>query len=198
MANSLTLSELQTRAGVLLGDTGASIYTAAIIEAAARVALDEYSAALPRMQAASITGTAGREINVSTVSPVSVTDIWAPYSSSVTTPQRVKFEFWPDLGIAALIGGAALVSTDAARVFYTTGHTLNGLDSASATSFPQIDNSLILCGTVGHALNSRAIDLTEQATIQPDAVKQITALAADYLSRFKAGINLRRAKEIIE
>lgn len=198
MANSLTLSSLQTRAGVFLRDTGATVFTAAQIEAAARIALDEYSATLPRTQITVVTGTSGREIDLTAVSAITVLAIWAPYVDDGSSPLRRKFEFWSDLGVAVLIGSNTLVSTDTARVFYTTHHTLNGLDSATVTTIPTLDNSLLLTGTIGHALNSRAIALAEMATVQADAASQLRALADNYLNRFRVALEARKPKEVDE
>jgi hypothetical protein len=193
--STATLTTMRARIGQALMDTGAAIWAQADQDEALRRALHEYSSVYPyrtvvSQALTSVLSTNGREINVSAVSGlIDVFDVWAPYVAATDKPTVRKFEYWLDQMLIYIPDGDKLLSTDTARIFYTKQHTLSGLDSAGATTIRAGDDSLILLGAVGYAAQSRAIDLTEQVTLDRQTVDFLQKLSADSLAAFRAGLD---------
>lgn len=197
MVSALTLTDLETRLGVFLFDTGAAVWDTGTLDAAIRLALQEYSKARPYELADVMTPAAGsREIDLSTLTGLEeVCRVWFPYTS--TTPEYpplwVKWNFFSDAGTPTLFLDSPTLpdGTDVARVFYKAAHTLEDLDGATETTFPAWDEGLILIGAAGYACLSRSTDLNEDNLTNTTATPNYGALADIFLTKFRQGLKSR-------
>lgn len=189
--SAATLSSLKTRLLQALMDSSGAIWSANDQEEAIRRALHEYSLVCPRRTVSSLAlsgklSANGREIDIASLAAlVTVTNVWAPYTATDDKPNVRRFEHWFDQQKVYIADGSALANTDTARIFYTTPHTLNGLDSAGSTTFRYGDDSILLLGAIGYAAQARALDLTEQITLDRQTVEHLRALAAESLTAFR-------------
>lgn len=166
------LAAIRDRVEQMLLDVSNAIFSTGVIDEGIRQALDQYNFVAPLMMEASITlSAAGREISLASLSNLLwVVDVWWPYDSTAETwpPNRVRGwrVYWddaiPKLFLDIREGGQPQ-SGDKVRVWYSARHTINGLDSATATTIPLEHESLIVLGAAGHAAMSRAVDLIEIA-----------------------------------
>jgi hypothetical protein len=196
---SATLTTLRDRVERILSDTANAIWSTDDVDEAIRQALHEYSKARPLRAIGTITLAAdGREISLSTLTGLlSVQRMWCDYTASDPEwPANERpFEHWADQVKVYVLGEYEPQSGDVARVFYTKLQTLNGLDSATATTFLDDDESLIAVGAAGYAATSRAVGLAEQVTLDRLTAQQVRAWGMGKLQEFRAGLRIvaRRA-----
>ena len=193
-----TLTALRERVEQKLADTGHNIWTPDDLGEAIRQAVHEYSKTRPRQAVDLVTlAAAGREIDVSAVTGLlQVVDLWLPYTAASPEypPNRRPFRHWADLGLLVVVddpagsGFGEPAAGEVARVFYTAMQTLNGLDSATATTIPLDDESLLVTGAAGHAATSRAVDLAEKVSIDRLISQQVRAWGLNQLQEFRSGL----------
>ena len=189
-ASSATLATIRDRVEQLLVDSSNAIWSTGLIDESVDQALSSYSEIRSQITTTSLALTAilstnGREIDISVVTGlVSVVDVWAPYLATDDKATKRRFEHWLEQEIVNLPDGAAVSASDTARIFYGKAHTLNGLNSAAATTFKTGDDSLLVVGAAGYACLSRAVDLLEQVTLGARVVEQLQALGVGYLNEF--------------
>jgi hypothetical protein len=185
-----TLALLEVRVQTILADTAAAIWVLADIDEAIRQALHEYSKARPLEAIGTLTVAADtHELSITTLTGLfDVTRVWCPYTASdpEEPPEWVAFEHWKDAKI--LYFPDELDGGDIARIFYTKIQTLNGLDAAGVTTFPDDDETLLAEGAAGFAATSRAVDVAEQVTIRPAVAVEIRAWGRTKLGEFRAGL----------
>jgi len=185
-------------------DVTYAVFDTATIDDAIRRALLDYSAAVPRhvnttLALTSALSTNGREIDVSTITGLlDVTDVWCPYDPNDDRPTVCTFEFWRDDKTVYLSGGHAVQATDTARIFYTSVHTIDGLDGATSTTIPTDREQLIQMGAIAYTLLSRAADLTEQVTVHKDAPLTLVEMAKGSLEVFRNLLDADAATETAE
>jgi hypothetical protein len=129
-----------------------------------------------------------------------VLKIWVNYTASDPEfPANVRaFEHWIDEEVVYVNDAYEPQSGDVMRVFYTTMQTLNGLDSETTTSYPDDDETLLALGAAGYAATSRAVDLTEQVTLDRLTSQQVRAWGLAKLQEFRAGLRLVARKMATE
>jgi hypothetical protein len=202
MASSATLTTLRDRVELLLADSGNAIWSTSWLDEAIREALHEYSKTRPLRSVGTLVLSAnGREIDVSSLSGLlGVSEIWIPYTSTDPEyPANVRpFQHWPDEEKIYVTGDYEPASGDVVRVFYTQLQTLNGLDSATSTTFPADDESLIVTGAAGYAATSRAVDLAEKVTLDRLTAQQVRAWGLSKLQEFRAGLKTVARRMAIE
>ncbi len=175
-----TLTSLRDRIEEILADDANAIWAADTIDEGIRLALDTYSKARPYQAIDTLTLAAdGREIDVSGVTGLlNITRVWLPYTAATPEhpPRWRVFEHWQDAQILYIeddvegtptnpLGFGAPSSGDVARLFYTQKQTLNGLDSATATTFADDDESMIAWAASGYAILTEATKATKHAQI---------------------------------
>jgi hypothetical protein len=189
---SATLTTLRDRVEAQLADSGNAIWSTDAIEEAIRQALHEYSKTRPQRAVGTITLSAdGREISVSTLTGLlSVAEVWCTYTAADPEfpPNQRGFQYWPEQAKIYVWDQYAPQSGDVVRVFYTKLQTLSGLDSATSTSYPDDDESLIAVGAAGYAATSRAVDLAEQVTLDRLTAQQVRAWGLSKLQEFRSGL----------
>jgi hypothetical protein len=198
MASSLTLTTFKTNLLSFLMDSTNAVFPDATVTEAIRLALGEYSNVLPIIAAGTVTPSANaREVSISALTGLlSVIETWFPYTAASPEypPNVILSRVWDIGGTPYLyldIADAA-DGTDVARVIYTKPHTLNGLDSASATTFPSSDDGLLLMGAAGHALISRSIDLAETTGVSAVSTPNYAAVGTRYLKTFRSELAKRQ------
>lgn len=192
-----TLAALRDRVEQVLADSGNAIWSTDDMDEAIRRALHEYSQVRPQQVIGTLTLVAdGRELSTATLTGIlDVREIWCDYTAADPEfPPNIRpFEYWPDSQIIYVTGSYEPQSGDVCRVFYTLMQALKDLDAATATTFPDDDESIIAGGAAGYAATSRAVDLAEQVTLDRLTAQQIRAWGMAQLQRFRA--DLKRVAE---
>lgn len=174
--STMTLTTARVRVGAIVMDAGALVLANAQIDQGMSLALEEYnrvaltprSPVLPRDVIGTVTPALGAfEFSIATLTPVpeTVQRVWYPYtaSSPENPPRARRFQTFRNAGtISIRLGdGYAGDGSTTARIFYRALHTLNGLDSASATTFEASDDNLLCLGAAGYGCLARARGLNE-------------------------------------
>ena len=128
------------------------------IDEALRWAIQRYSEVNPDRTEISLTLAAtGREVDISSITDyVQIYRVWWDYDSAdpAYPPDWRAFEQWPG-DILFIKDGSEPATGEVVRVFYTRVHTLDGLDSASATTLPDDAETLIVTGACGYVAQER-------------------------------------------
>jgi hypothetical protein len=187
---SATLATLRDRVEQILMDSGNAIWATGDIDEAIRQALAEYSKIRPLQAVTTLNVTAAaHELSITTITGlIGVSRVWCPYTSAAPEdpPAWVAFEHWADADILYFPDGVE--ASTVARIFYDKVQALKDLDSASATTFPDEDESLIATGAAGYAALSRALDLSEQVTLDRDVPTKAKTWAGQKLQDFRQGL----------
>lgn len=204
MASSLDLAGMRTRVQTVLMDAGASVWANAQLDQGIRRALEEYSRAgltpgapvRGRERIAAVVPLAGaREVNLSALGDfIALHRVWYPYLGTAgELPHWLVFEtFWNDITPMLRMLSAYGDGVSTARCFYFARHTLDDLDSATATTFDAADENLLVLGAAGHACLMRSADLNETPSNMAVSTPNYAALANLYLSDFRAALEIRR------
>lgn len=195
MPSTATLNTLTDRVEQLLLDTANAIFTTGLIAEALRLALEEYSRSRPLEVVGTVTPAVGtREVALTGLTGLlELTRVWFPYDASDPEypPEWVGWKtFWSG-GTPTLFLDVAddPDGSDVARVFYKKSHTLNGLDSATASTFAASDDGLLVLGGAGYSCLARGADLNETAANMAVSTPNYAALANLFLSQFREQLN---------
>ncbi len=187
-----TLSTLTTRLLLMLGDTLANRFTVDITTEGFRLALAEYSYAVPYIKTATVTVTvAGREQSLSALSRlISVTMVLYPWTSdSIELDPLPSYYYYFTDGVPMLyVGGQRTPAVgDKLRVSYALTHIIDDLDAAATCTVPAQDFALLLMGAAGHAARLRTAIYSESFSAHPE----LKAFAIDNLNQFRATLRQR-------
>jgi hypothetical protein len=182
-----TLTTMRTRTARILSDAGHLAWSTDDLDEGIRKALFDYAIAVPLLKATELTITQdGRQIDIRAITHImQVSDVWLPYSPDDDTPRRQPFHHWPDLAILFVHGIYVPRAGDTARIFYHAYHTLEGLDGATETTFPDPHANPIALGGAAYCAASRAIELTDRVTVDRDAVERLQAWARRAMRDFQ-------------
>ncbi len=182
-----TLTTLRTRAARTLSDAGNLTWSADDLDEGIRKALLDYTLALPLLRTVDIVlEQDGRQIDVHNLTDViHVADVWLPYHADDPEPRRQPFHHWVDLEVLFVEGAYIPRAGDTARIFCQVYHTLDGLDGATTTTFPDQHASLIALGAAAYCVASRAVDLTDQVTVDREAVERLQTWARRAMLDFR-------------
>lgn len=189
----------------MLMDAGTSVWANNQLDQALRRALEDYSRAAldPRSRAqpnqaiSTFTPTANkREQDVSALTGIlAVNEVWLPFTAAAPEdpPRCAEFRFYWNGSTPLLYLDGAVVpdGSMAARVFYIKPHALNGLDGASASTFPAGDDNLLLTGAAGYSCEMRSVDLNETSVNMAVSTPNYAALANLFLDEFRASLTPR-------
>lgn len=164
------LSDLRTNVLSLLRDAEKHVFSDDEIDQAIRMALLDYSEALPKTGAAVLTlACDGPEVNLSGLPAFrAVVRLYWPWDASLPygrqEPNRVLgWETYTSGGSAwALLsvrGGQIPPAGSQMRLHFTYEHTIAGLNGAGQTSLPAAHLELLGRGAAGYAFLCRAADL---------------------------------------
>ena len=194
-----TLAQIRDRCEQQLADTGNAIWSTFWVDEGIRQALAEYSWQMPRRLITTVTLSADAwEIDISSISGVLfVQRVWLPYTASAPEdpPEWRGFEWWKDSNLLLVTTGEQPASGDVARIFYGAAQTIQDLDSASATTIPVPDESLIVAGAIGFAVLSRGLDVKEQVTLGRRDSEQLRAWGNERLLEFRTALARRAGQE---
>jgi hypothetical protein len=185
--SALTLTTLRARLQAVLQDSAVKWSTDDLDEAI-RQALEHYSRIKPYQTLGTINLTAaGREISVSSLTGVvRVVHVWWDYDSVTPghPPQWRNFATWPGSKIY-INDPSEPQSGDVVRVWYTKDHSINGLDSATATTIPSDDEATVIAGAAACAARFRAVELSEKLNVDPDVYARVQKWADDMMTEFR-------------
>lgn len=192
------LAGIRDRVEQRLNDTGNSIWGTDWVDEGIRQALAEYSMSIPRGLNTTVTLSAdGREVDISSISGLLYVErVWTPYTASDPEypPNWRKFEHWIDAQVVYFPDSDEPQNGDVVRLFYGAAHTIQNLDSATATTLRSIDESLLITGAAGHAAVSRALDLQEQVTLGRAVAVSIERWGIARLDEFQRELTRRVAQ----
>lgn len=182
-----TLSTLTTRLLLMLGDTLANRFTVDITTEAFRLALAEYSYAVPYIKTATVTVTvAGREQTLTSLARlIAVTMVLYPWTDdSIELDPLQKYYYYFTDGVPMIyVGGTRIPAVgDKLRVTYALTHIVDDLDSAATCTVPIQDFALLLIGVSGHAARLRTAIYSESFSAHPE----LKLFAIDNLNQFRA------------
>ena len=197
------LTDFRTRINAVLVDTGATIYTTAIVDEALKQALSEYNDALPLAKETVLTLPGdGREIALNGLSGLRrVLDVYWPFDSLAEAwpPNQVRgwYVYWDDaqpvLYLNSIEGDEPQLN-DELRLWYTVSHSIDGLSSATVTTIPTEHESLLVSGAAGHAAMQRTVDLTEITSADLYSVGLLAVWAQRKLKEFRDALEkIKRA-----
>jgi len=130
------------------------------IDEAIRWCLFRYSAVHPHRALGTVTLTAaGREVDISSLPYLDVERVWVDYdpAASARRPDYADFELWP--GHVLFINESQEPQEDAVvRLWYTTYHTIEGLDAATEDTLSQRDLNIVVIGAAGFCAEERIQD----------------------------------------
>jgi len=196
-AGAATLATLRDRVEATLQDSSNLTWSTDDIDEAVRQALHRYSKIKPDRTITSIElSEDGREIDISSITDyLTVERVWWDYDDSdpAHPPNWRNFELWPG-DIVYINDPAEPVTGDTVRFWYTRLQTLNGLDSASATSLPDDDTTLIVTGAAGLAALARAREISESLAVDGWVHKRLNEWGEKRLEEFEAGLKLVAAQ----
>jgi hypothetical protein len=198
-----TLSTLTTRLLLLLGDTSANRFTSTITEEAWKLALAEYSYAVPNIQTKTFTVTeAGREQALPVTGEpeedidlfpglISITQVLYPWvnDDEEQTPHAQYYFYFTDGQPVLYIGGTRTPAVgDQVRISYASSHTIDDLAEADVCTVPSQDYELLLLGAAGHAARLRTSIYSESFSNHPE----LKLFALDNLKQFRDTLRTMR------
>lgn len=162
---SRTLAVLRDLVETDLRDSGNWQWSTVEIDRGIRQALYRYSEVRPQEVIGTLTAAASREYSLATLTDlVDVQRVWFPYDSTDPSypPTWVDFELWDDnTNLYLLVEDEPAVGDDPLRVFYTKLHTVNGLDSATASTYFAGDEEVLIAGASAFAALARSRAVAE-------------------------------------
>ncbi len=189
-----TLSALTTRLLLLLGDTSANRFTSTITAEAWKLALSEYSYAVPNIQTKTFTvATAGREQALPVDGEpeedafpglISITQVLFPWLGDYEeqAPHERFYFYFTDGQPVIYIGGSRTPAVDdQLRITYASQHTIDDLSEAEVCTVPGHDFELLLLGAAGHAARLRTSIYSESFSNHPE----LKLFAIDNLTQFR-------------
>jgi len=174
-----------------LQDSGNVRWATDDTDEAIRTALAFYSRQNPARAITTKTVTAAsREVDISAITGlIRVEKVWWDYDSTTPgyPPNWRQFSVWPG-AILYIDDREQPAVGDVIRIWYTKAQTLNGLDSATATTIPIEDVDVIVTGGAHFAARARAIELAEQATVDKSVVDRLKEWAEEEGKAFRYGV----------
>jgi hypothetical protein len=189
-----TLTTLTDRVETLLQDSGNVKWAATDVNEALEQALEQWSRRKPQHKIGTVTlSSDGREINISSLTGLlRVEKVWWDYDSSTPghPPNWRQFEVWAG-SILYIDDPTEPSNGDKVRIWYTLAHTINGLNSAAATTLPNDVPVYLIAGSAGIAAQMRAVELSESLNVDRDVVDRLQDWAKLQTKQFRYGMNLR-------
>jgi hypothetical protein len=196
-----TLAQFRARIAARLVDASNAVWSTTTIDEALLTALHDYSEAYPySYNQVLVLTAASREINLDTITGlINVTEAHWPYNSLAEEwpPNRVRgFQvYWDDarpmLYLTDIEGNQPQIDEEI-RVWWTGLHTIQALESATATTIRADHESGIVTGAAGYAAASAVID--EIGSIRVDKAEDgsLRGWAYNRLSEFRRWLDTLR------
>lgn len=198
--STATLATLRDRVEATLQDSTNATWSTDDIDEAIRKALERMNWVLPREVLGTITlAAAGREISLATLTGLlDVKRVWWDYDATDPThpPEFRTFQVWPG-SILYINDEEEPAAGDVVRVWYTKPHTIQNLDNATETTIDTSWQGVIVTGATGYAAQSRAVELSEQATLdgtQARLMDWATKMIAEFRTHVRAEANVESTR----
>ena len=194
-----TLTTVRDRVELLLQDSTNDKWSTGMIDEALRQALALYSEKLPAKSITTVTlSAAGREVDISSKTYRNIERVWWDYDSTDPEhpPNWRQFEVW-DGDVLYIKDDDEPASGDVVRIWITTDHTLNGLDSATVTSFPYNHTFVICWGAAAYAALSRAVVVAELSNVNKWAERNLREWGESQLLKYVVELDRLAAKDAL-
>jgi hypothetical protein len=194
--SSNKLADIRDRVESRLQDSTNARWSTGDLDEAIRTALEQYSKYNPQHKLDTVNiSAAGREIDISGITDdLQIEKVWWDYDSGDPSypPNFRQFEVWPG-DLLYIDDREAPANGDVVRIWYTAMHTIEDLDSATATTLPADDEGTIVTGACHFATHSRVVELTEQLTAHDDTYEELRRFADEMGRnfRYQAQMDLR-------
>jgi len=135
----------------------AKAYPQEDIDEAVRWAIGRITETKPHRAITTVTlSAAGREIDISGIDYLDIERVWLDYDASDPDyrPDWADFQVWPE-DILFIDEPHEPAAADVLRLWYTTDHTLSGLDSATSTTLSDREITTLVTGAVGLCAQER-------------------------------------------
>jgi hypothetical protein len=187
----MTLALYRTRVLEAVGDPASARYSDAILDEALRLALEEYSRAVPQIKEIDLPvliASSEQEL-IGVVDLLYILACFYPVTVD-SAPEIESYYHYNRDGDNWLTLGSDLVPVvgDVLRVIYGAAHTIDGLDAALVTTPPANDTGLIVQGAAGHAINIYGDSIVSsygKRTPQEDVYAAAVRRLRDFRSRLK-------------
>jgi len=185
-----TIDLLTPRLLLLLGDVSANRFTPDITDEAWKLALSEYSYAVPNIITDTHTVTvAGRNQDLAFEYLLAVTMILYPWTDDSTEldPLQQYYYYFTDGLPTVYIGGPRVPAVgDQLRITYAAAQSIDDVNGAITCTVPPQDFELLLQGAAGHAARLRTAIYSESFSNHPE----LKLFAVDNLAQFRATLRV--------
>jgi hypothetical protein len=182
---ALTLAQMLDEVQKALWDATPETFADAYVQRAVSAALQEINRYWPRLtNDANIKATAGeREYSIATLGALAVVGVWFPYVDNDYPPHKVGYQMLDDVTLFLDVDDDPKTD-EVIRIFYLAGHTISGLDSASASTLSKILEELVIEGAVAHSCAYKAADVIGEISTSDLTPQQWRELADQKLSKW--------------
>ena len=190
------LESMKARLLESLGDPGGARYHDALLVEALRLALEEYSRALPQLKETPITVTiaGGRQQIGGIERLLAVIEVLYPYDPADPIehlPADPWYAYNTDGSHWLMFGAVSPQVGERFCLRYAAGHTLAGLDGAESTTLLPADEGLLAQGASGHAAVMRSAGML-QVYGKPNPLDQSLQLGRLRLESFRKQLDERK------
>lgn len=192
-----TLTTLRDRVELMLRDSSNDKWSTGQVDEAIRQALRIYSERLPYKSIQTVTLSAdGREVDISSLTYRTVERVWWDYDSSDPDypPYYRQFELWAG-DIVFIKDSEEPESGDVVRLWTSADQTLSGLDSATATTFPENHTQIIAWGAAGFAVLSRVVEVAELSNLNKWVERNLREWGESQVMKFYGELDRLVARE---
>jgi hypothetical protein len=169
----------------LLNDSALTYFTNDNCDYALRLALEEYTRARPLVNSYILDCTGDQEITFPADFAANFIVKVELYDVDPDNIVEIPFQAYQrDSDWIVRTTTGAYAAGEILIVTYSTGHTIDGLDSAAGTTIPSEDERIIQIGGAGFASQLRFASQVEPININDDVVQHYKELADYYLRLF--------------
>jgi hypothetical protein len=185
-----SLTTLISRAQATLADDG-TIFTTAMLTAAARLALSDFNLRAPVHAATLIDAvTDQHEYELTDEDPLAISIIDILHQDDDEQEFDVSITY-DDYSEDERLFFRLRVPLDTGEIIiarYTIPHTISGLDSAVESTIPDSQDTTLLYGICYHAMCIRSADRVETINLAPAVVANYQNVTTRFLNQFERGL----------
>ena len=193
-----TLTELRDLVEQDLDDTANDIWSTDDIDRSIKRSLAEYSELNPQQSVTDYElSEGGREVDISSISGLTrVVKVWYPYDSCApeSPPNWVRWDRWGD--VLYISSGETPEAGETVRVYYHKAQTIDGLDGASSTTVPSLDEEVIVQGAAAYAALQKARGAVGEAGVSTETPEHWLAWGLNRMEAFREALRAVRAREL--
>ncbi len=169
----------------LLKDRAGATWAEEELDSALILALDDVSQRLPRSLSEDvILAMGGREVPLASLTGwLWVEEVWWPYEGGSYPPNLAPFEVREETAHLHTVVEPA--PGDMVHVLYAGGHTIEGLEGATATTVPEGCRTALVLGAAGYASLSKAVEMAREYSWPNGAAVRMSDWGQGMLARFR-------------